>query len=71
MLVAVLGGIPLHNLDKLKVTLRLQKKDNPSALHTLRQSNIDLYNDNDTSKLIRKLAERLELGAKRSTVRFV
>ncbi len=62
--VAVLGGIPLHNLDKLKVTLRLQKKDTPSALHTLRQSNIDLYNDDDVTKLIRKLAERLELGTK-------
>ena len=62
--ISVLGGIPMHNLDKLKVTLRVSKQGNPSPLHILRQSNIDLYNDDDLTKLIRKLAERLELGTK-------
>jgi DNA primase len=62
--ISVLGGIPMHNLDKLKVTLRVNRKENPSPLFTLRQSNVDLYNDDVVTKLIRKLAERLELGTK-------
>lgn len=64
LLIAVLGGIPLHNLDKLKVTLRIQRTDSQNSLYTLRQSNLDLYNDDVVTKLIRKLAERLELGTK-------
>jgi len=68
--ISILGGIPIHNLDKLKVTLRIIRTDpwkdtkNTSPLYTLRQSNIDLYNDDVVTKLIRKLAERLELGTK-------
>ena len=64
LLIAVLGGIPMHNLDKLKVTLRINRTDSNTNLHTLRQSGIDLYNDDIVTKLIRKLAERLELGTK-------
>jgi len=62
--IVVLGGIPMHNLDRLKVTLRINRTDQQSTLYTLRQSNIDLYNDDVLTKLIRKLAERLELGTK-------
>lgn len=64
LLIAVLGGVPKHNLDKLKVTLRINRIDSNTNLHTLRQSGIDLYNDDIVTKLIRKLAERLELGTK-------
>ena len=68
--ISILGGIPMHNLDRLKVTLRIIRTDpwknttHVSPLYTLRQSNIDLYNDDIVTKLIRKLAERLELGTK-------
>ncbi len=62
--IAILGGIPLHNLDRLKVTLRINRTDSNNNLYTLRQSGIDLYNDDVVTKLIRKLAERLELGTK-------
>lgn len=68
--ISVLGGIAMHNMDKLKVTLRIIKTDpwtNPkqaNPLFTLRQSNIDLYNDELVTKLIRRIAERLELGTK-------
>lgn len=63
--IAVLGGVPLHNLDKLKVTLRIVKKgQNTSLLETVRQSNLDLYDDTTLTKFITKLTERLELGTK-------
>ncbi len=68
--ISVLGGIAMHNMDKLKVTLRIIKTDpwtNPkqaNPLFTLRQSNFDLYNDELVTKLIRRIAERLELGTK-------
>jgi len=62
--ISVLGGIPMHNLDKLKVTLRIERTASQNAFYTLRQSNLDLYNDAIVTKLIRKIAERLELGTK-------
>lgn len=54
----ILGGIKLNKLEALRVTLSIQK---PKQHHVLRQS-IDLYNDNQLEKLVRKVAERLEIG---------
>ncbi len=64
ILIAVLGGINLFSLDKLKVTLRITRTDNPSPIYNIRQSNLDLYNDDSTEKFTRKVAERLELGTR-------
>jgi predicted transcriptional regulator len=54
--VAVLGGIRLDGLDRMRVTLKIQVE------HLSLRHNLDLYNDNQTEKLIRKVAERLEVG---------
>ena len=54
----VLGGIKVTKLETLRVTLSLQK---PNTHQVLRQS-IDLYNDNQVEKLVRKVAERIEIG---------
>jgi len=54
----ILGGIKMNNLDRMRVTLSLQK---PKSNHILRHS-IDLYNDNMVEKLVRKTAERIEMG---------
>jgi DNA primase len=62
--IAVLGGINLFSLDKLKVTLRITRTDKPSPIYNIRQSNLDLYNDDSVDKFIRKVAERLELGTR-------
>lgn len=62
--IVVLGGINLFSLDKLKVTLRITRKDKQSPIYNIRQSNLDLYNDDATEKFIRKVAERLELGTR-------
>ncbi len=54
----ILGGIKTNKLETLRVTLSIQKTD---FYQILRQS-IDLYNDNLVEKLVRKCAERLEIG---------
>jgi hypothetical protein len=61
----VLGGIKLEGLDRMRVTLKTQlcslsgveMSPRPPVRH-----NIDLYNDTQLEKLIRKIAERLEIG---------
>lgn len=55
----VLGGIKLEGLDRMRATLKIELKDTPRP--PLRH-NLDLYNDNQLEKLIRKTAEKLEVG---------
>lgn len=54
--IAVLGGIRLEGLDRMRATLKI-RLEQLGLRH-----NLDLYNDNQTEKLIRKMAERLEVG---------
>ncbi len=54
----ILGGIKTNKLESLRITLSIQK---PKQYDIVRQS-IDLYNDNQIEKLVRKVAERLEIG---------
>ncbi len=54
----ILGGIKMNNLDRMRVTLSIQK---PKHNVVLRHS-IDLYNDTMVEKLVRKTAERIEIG---------
>lgn len=54
----ILGGIKLNKLESLRITLSIQK---PKQHNILRHS-IDLYNDNQVEKFVRKIAERLEIG---------
>jgi len=55
----VLGGIKLEGLDRMRVTVKIQEQNSvrPPVRH-----NLDLYNDNQLEKFIRKCAEKLELG---------
>lgn len=55
----VLGGIKLEGLDRMRATLKLQLQN--SSVPPVRH-NLDLYNDNQLEKLVRKTAERLETG---------
>ena len=54
--IAILGGVRLEGLDRMRVTLKVQVE------HLALRHNLDLYNDTQTEKLIRKIAERLEVG---------
>ncbi len=57
--VSVLGGIKLEGLDRMRCTLKvaLRESSRPAVRH-----NLDLYNDTQLEKFIRKCAERLEIG---------
>jgi predicted transcriptional regulator len=55
----VLGGVRLEGLDRMRVTLKisLNETEIPPVRH-----NLDLYNDTQLEKFIRKIADRLEIG---------
>ncbi|MEM6526527.1 MAG: hypothetical protein AAGF85_07520 [Bacteroidota bacterium] len=46
--ITILGGIRLEGLDRMRVTLKIQVE------HLALRHNLDLYNDTQTEKLIRK-----------------
>ena len=54
--IAILGGIRTDHLDRLRVTLKI------TVEHLSVRHNLDLYNTHQTDKLIRLVAERLEVG---------
>lgn len=56
LLFAVLGGIRLEGLDRMRVTLKTEFKG--QAI----RHNLDLYNDTQVEKLVRKTAERFSIG---------
>ena len=55
----ILGGLNIYGLDRLRVTLKVNRLDD--EFYALRHS-IDLYNSNQVEKLVRKIAEYLEVG---------
>ena len=59
LILTVLGGVKLEGLDRLRVTLKIELPDSPQP--PLRH-NLDLYNDTQVEKLVRRAAERLETG---------
>jgi DNA primase len=60
----IIGGIALYPLDKLKITLKIEIKNSGNPLHSIRQSNLDLYSDEQLQKFIRSAGERLEIGSR-------
>ncbi|CAF3226192.1 unnamed protein product [Rotaria socialis] len=57
--IAVLGGIRLDGLDRMRVTVKIQGTEVESVAV---RHNLDLYNDTQVEKLIRKTATKLEIG---------
>ncbi|OEJ99445.1 hypothetical protein A8C32_09470 [Flavivirga aquatica] len=58
----ILGGLQLSKLESLRVTLSIEKLTKTKAVLNILRQSIDLYNDNQVEKLVRKCAERLEIG---------
>ena len=52
----ILGGIRLDGLDRMRTTLKIEVE------HLVLRHNLDLYNDTQVEKLIRKVAVKLEIG---------
>jgi len=66
--IEVLGGVRLEGLDRMRVTLKVSltvalppSGGTGGGLPPIRH-NLDLYNDTQLEKFIRKIAERLEVG---------
>lgn len=64
LLFSIVGGIALYPLDKLKFTLKIQVAKSLNPLHTIRQSNLDLYSEEQAEKFVRRASEKLEAGSK-------
>src|SRR5690606_28129618 len=58
--ITVLGGIRIDGLDRMRVTLKIRT---PEAEQIAVRHNLDLYNDTQVEKLIRKTATKLEIGS--------
>lgn len=58
--IEILGGLRIDILDRMRVTIKISKQDKRSTLSI--RHNLDLYNDSQVEKLIRKTAEKLEVG---------
>ena len=71
----ILGGIRIDGLDRLRVTMKIEVinrqfehyLNNPDIANLAIRHNLDLYNDVQVEKLIRKTAERLEVGSTQLT----
>jgi DNA primase len=61
LLFELMGGINLRQLDRFKVTLKISRDPLLTPLHVYR-STLDLYNDGQIDRYVKKAAERLELG---------
>ena len=59
LLFTLLGGINLQQLDRLRVTLKINRTDTGNPLHSIRHS-LDLYHSDFLEKLINKASEQLE-----------
>ena len=59
--ITVLGGIRLEGLDRMRTTLKVQVE------HLSLRHSLDLYNDNQVEKLVRKVADKLEIGTSVTT----
>ncbi|ELR71339.1 hypothetical protein C900_02840 [Fulvivirga imtechensis AK7] len=60
--ITVLGGIRLEGLDRMRATLKI-KYEQQAIRH-----NLDLYNNIQVEKLVRRVAERLEIGTSVVTI---
>jgi hypothetical protein len=71
----ILGGIRTEGLDRLRVTVKIEvinRKfrhylNNPELAALAIRQNLDLYNNTQTEKLARLIAERLETGVTQVT----
>ena len=65
--IAVLGGIKLEGLDRMRATLKIKaaclpKQERRQEHCPAVRHNLDLYNNLQVEKLVRRVAERLEVG---------
>ena len=67
LLFSLLGGFRLENLERLRVTLKVERYGVGSGGGRLRHS-FDLYNDDQLERYARKAADRLDMGSEEMRV---
>ena len=62
--ITILGGIKITGLDRLRVTLKIEKKE--YSHHLPVRHSLDLYHSKQVEQLVQKIAASLELGTAES-----
>ncbi|MFT3675502.1 MAG: hypothetical protein QM781_06355 [Chitinophagaceae bacterium] len=71
LLIELLGGVRIDGLDRMRVTMKVTVVNrkhavylsNPELAGLSVRHNLDLYNDTQVEKLVRRVAEKLETGS--------
>lgn len=69
LLIELLGGIRIDTLDRMRVTIKVSVTNRKHPQYTSETAdlavrhNLDLYNDTQLEKFIRRVAEKLEVGS--------
>lgn len=59
--IVILGGVNLQQIDRLRITIKISRRDKPDPLHSVRHT-LDLYHSDYLEKFIAKASEQLEMG---------
>jgi len=59
--IALLGGVNMGELDRLRVTIKIRRTDSIDPLHSVRHT-LDLYHNDYLERFIAKASERLEVN---------
>ena len=62
LLFTLLGGVSESNIERLRVTLKVERHPHKSSFHSLRHS-FDLYNDDQLERYARKASDKLDIGS--------
>src|SRR5690606_8374330 len=71
LLIELLGGVRIEGLDRMRVTMKVTVTNrkhagyltNPELAGLSIRHNLDLYNDTQVEKFVRRVAEKLETGS--------
>ena len=59
--IVILGGVNLQQIDRLRITIKISRRDKQDPLHSVRHT-LDLYHSDYLEKFIAKSSEQLEMG---------
>jgi DNA primase len=59
--IIILGGVNLQQIDRLRITIKISRRDKPDPLHSVRHT-LDLYHSDYLEKFLTKASEQLEMG---------
>jgi len=59
--IVILGGVNLQQIDRLRITIKISRRDKPDPMHSVRHT-LDLYHSDYLEKFIAKASEQLEMG---------